>query len=178
MREKFVDQLMYQSMVGILIFLTHSRPYISFAVSCVIEYLGAPRQNHFIPAKRILRCIKGTTFYGIFYPHASTIELISYTNSDWGRDLDKRRSTSSMVFKLGPAPIHWSSKLQPTIAMSTTKTKYQTLAEGAKEIVWLHNLLVDMHILQEGPTMLFCDNQSSIIKTCEEPCLSCKNKKH
>jgi len=46
--------------------------------------------------------------------------------------------------------------------MSTTKTKYQTLAEGAKDIVWLHNLLVDMHILQEGPTMLFCDNQSSI----------------
>jgi hypothetical protein len=46
--------------------------------------------------------------------------------------------------------------------MSTTKTKYQTLAEGAKEIVWLHNLLVDMHIPQEGPTMLFCDNQSSI----------------
>jgi hypothetical protein len=106
MREKFVDQLMYQSMVGILIFLTHSRPYISFAVSCVIEYLGAPRQNHFIPAKRILQCIKGTTFYGIFYPHASTIELISYTNSDWGRDLDKRRSTSSMVFKSGHVPIH------------------------------------------------------------------------
>jgi hypothetical protein len=35
MREKFVDQLMYQSMVGSLIFLTHSRPYISFVVSCV-----------------------------------------------------------------------------------------------------------------------------------------------
>jgi hypothetical protein len=36
------------------------------------------------------------------------------------------------------------------------------LADGAKEIMWLWNLLADMHIPQEGPTMLFCDNQSSI----------------
>jgi hypothetical protein len=46
--------------------------------------------------------------------------------------------------------------------MSTTEVEYRTLAEGAKEIVLLWNLLVDMHISQEGPTMLFCDNQSNI----------------
>jgi hypothetical protein len=46
--------------------------------------------------------------------------------------------------------------------MSTIEAEYQTLVEGAKEIVWLWNLLVDMQIPQEGPTMLFCDNQSSI----------------
>jgi hypothetical protein len=46
--------------------------------------------------------------------------------------------------------------------MSTTEAKYRTLAEGAKKSVWLWNLLVDMHISQERPTMLFCDNQPSI----------------
>jgi hypothetical protein len=46
--------------------------------------------------------------------------------------------------------------------MSTTEAKYRTLAKGTKKIVWLWNLLVDMHILQEGSTMLVCDNQSNI----------------
>jgi hypothetical protein len=53
MGEEFVDQLMYKSMVRSLIFLTHSRPYISFVVSCVNWYLGAPQQTHFITIKKI-----------------------------------------------------------------------------------------------------------------------------
>jgi hypothetical protein len=68
MGEEFVDQLMYKSMVRSLIFLTHSRPYISFVVSCVNWYLGA---NSFHYYKKDLWYIKGTC-YGVFYPHACT----------------------------------------------------------------------------------------------------------
>jgi hypothetical protein len=85
-----------------LIFLTHSRPNISFVVSW---YFGAPQQIHFTTTKRILQYIKGTC-YGIFYPHVITTTLISYTNLDWDRNLNKRRSMLGMVIKLGRAPIH------------------------------------------------------------------------
>jgi hypothetical protein len=69
-------------MVGSLIFFTHSRPDISFAVSCANKYFGTPQQTHLIATKRILRYIKGMTCYGVFYLHASMKELISYANLD------------------------------------------------------------------------------------------------
>jgi hypothetical protein len=46
-------------------------------------------------------------------------EVLGYCDANWGGDLKDRRSTIGFVFMIGGGAISWSSKRQPTIALST-----------------------------------------------------------
>ena len=63
-----VDQRLYRSMIGILLYLTASRPNIMLAVGLVARYQAAPKQNHLLAIKRIFRYLQGTSHYGLWYP--------------------------------------------------------------------------------------------------------------
>jgi hypothetical protein len=63
-----------------------------------------------------------------------------------------------MIFKLDNNIISWSSKLQPTEALPTIKAKYRSLVDGGQEIMWLRRLLREPKCLEDGPTIMFCDN--------------------
>ncbi len=54
-------------------------------------------------------------------------EVLGYYDGDWGGDLENRRSTTGFVFMIGGGAISWSSKRQPTIALSTTEDKYNIM---------------------------------------------------
>ena len=73
-----------------------------------------------------------------------------------------RRSTSGFVFSLGSGAISWSSKKQPTVALSSTEAEYRGAAVAACEAVWLKRILKDLGVPIKDPTSLYCDNLSSI----------------
>ena len=60
-----VDEKLYRSLIGCLMYLTISRPHIMHAISLLSRYMHCASEIHFNIAKRILRYIKGTTDYGI-----------------------------------------------------------------------------------------------------------------
>jgi hypothetical protein len=62
---EYVDKETYQRLVGRLIYLCHTRPDISHAVSVVIRYMLDPRDGHMEAAQRILRYLKGTPGKGL-----------------------------------------------------------------------------------------------------------------
>jgi hypothetical protein len=39
------------------------------------------------------------------------MDLVGFVDFNWARELDKRRSTTGMPFKVGCSLISWSSKL-------------------------------------------------------------------
>ena len=90
-------------------------------------------------------------------------------DSDYAGDLDKRRSTTGYLFIMAGGPVCWRSTLQSTIALSTTEAEYMAVTEAFKEVIWMHDLINDLGILQEHIDG-FCDSQSAI-------CLS-KNQVH
>ena len=63
-----VDDSMYKSLIGSLSYLTASRPDILFVVSLLSRFMHSPRETHPTAAKRVLRYIKGTSKFGIFFP--------------------------------------------------------------------------------------------------------------
>ena len=73
-------------------------------------------------------------------------DCIGYVDSDYARDLDKRRSTSGYVFTLAGAPVCWRCTLQSTVALSTTEAEYMAVTEAVKEALWLRGLLEDLGI--------------------------------
>lgn len=118
----------YRSLVGGLIYLTHTCPDIAFFVSVVSQFMDKPSYIHFGAAKRILRYIAGTIGFGIWYSSKDDVvfygKLYGYLDSDFGSCFDDQRSISAHVFTLGSGVIAWSSKKQPITALSSTEAEY------------------------------------------------------
>lgn len=77
-----VDEKNYKSIVGSLIFLTHTRPDITYSVSLVSRYMTNPSEIHMKAAKRILRYVKGTLNFGIHYYSSKKFNLVGFSDSD------------------------------------------------------------------------------------------------
>ncbi|MCO5597876.1 hypothetical protein L7F22_051961 [Adiantum nelumboides] len=90
------------------------------------------------------------------------VHVHGYTDSDWVGSVSDRRSTSGYMFSFENAAVTWSSKIQPTVALSSTKIEYRGAAVAACEVAWLKMLLRDLEIQVQGPVVIYCDNLSSI----------------
>ncbi|KAK1579119.1 hypothetical protein QYE76_016956, partial [Lolium multiflorum] len=91
---KEVDQKVYRSMIGSLLYLCASRPDIVLSVGVCARYQASPKESHMMALKRIFRYLVDTPRYGIWYPKGSSFILNGYTDADWAGDKDDRKSTS------------------------------------------------------------------------------------
>ena len=101
-----IDESYYKQIVGSLMYITVSRPYIMFGVSFISKFMASPTEMHLQAAKRILRYLKGTINYGIFYKKNENKQLIAYTDSDYAGDIADKKSTSGYVFMLSGSQFH------------------------------------------------------------------------
>ena len=117
--------ILYQSIIGKLIYaMIATRLDLAFTVSLLGQFNAAPSKIHLEAAKKTIRYLKQTTTVGITYSANSLQELRGFCDSDWARDLDSWRFTSSYVFCLSGGAISWKSKRQQTVALSSTEAKY------------------------------------------------------
>ena len=130
---KLDDGTMYRQLIGSLIYLTLTRPDISYAVGVVSRYMQSPKKPHLDAARRILRYVKGTIDYGLLYKRGEDCKLVGYCDADYAGDHDTRRSTTGYVSRLGSGTISWCSKRQPTVSLSTTEVEYRSAAATAQE---------------------------------------------
>jgi hypothetical protein len=84
---------------------------------------------------------------------------LGYNN---GSDPTYRKSVTKFCIFLSDSLISWKSKKQSIIFQSSIKAKYYAMASITKKIVWLRWLLADMRVFFSHPTVMYCDNQSSI----------------
>ena len=96
---------LYKCLVGSLVYLTITRPEISYAVHQVSQYLSAPRSTHYAAVLRILWYLKGTLFHGLFYSAQSPLILRAFSDANWVGDPTDRRSTTGYYFLLGSSLI-------------------------------------------------------------------------
>jgi hypothetical protein len=90
------------------------------------------------------------------------MKLLSYSDSDWAGDLDERKSRSGYLVLLNCSAIIWSSKLQISVALSSTEAEYIALSLAARDVIWMRNLLSEIGFPQDSATPIFEDNQSCI----------------
>ncbi len=157
------DTTMYKHIVGSLIYMTITRPYLSYAIGVVSQFMQTPRKPHLDAVRRILRYMKHTLQCGIFYEAKSQLQAHGYTDANWAGNVSDRISTSGFMFSFGSGVVNWSSKKQPTVALPNTEAKYRGVAIAACEIVWLQKLLSDLGQLVDAPVVIYCDNINSIL---------------
>ncbi|KAK6128108.1 hypothetical protein DH2020_038139 [Rehmannia glutinosa] len=156
-----IDPTLYRSMIGSLLYLTASRPNISYSVCVCARYQSCPKESHLKVVKRIIRYINGTTKLGILYSSDINTNLAGFSDVDWAGDVDDRKSTTGGCFYLGNNLVSWKLKLQKCMALSTTEAEYIAVMEACKEMLWLKKFLQELDLMQEKYT-LYCDSQSAI----------------
>jgi hypothetical protein len=145
-----------------LIYLTNTRPDITFATQQLSQFLNSPTEKHYLAATRILRYLKNAPGQGLFFPRDSSLFLSGYSDADWAGCLDSRRSISGQCFFLGKSLISWKTKKQLTISRSSSEAEYRALGAATCELQWLLYLLQDLQVTLVKPPVLYCDNQSAL----------------
>ncbi|KAJ9515742.1 hypothetical protein QJQ45_008622 [Haematococcus lacustris] len=150
----------YSALVGSLLYLTCcTRPDIAFAVGALARHMSAPTKQHWAAACSVLCYLKGTADQGLLFGGVSGLQ--GFSDADYAGDKDTARSTTGYIFTLNGGAISWSSRLQPTVAMSTAEAEYMAASSVAKEALWLRKLMRDLQ-LDASCVHLGCDNQAAI----------------
>ncbi|XP_035838054.1 uncharacterized mitochondrial protein AtMg00810-like [Helianthus annuus] len=163
--DPYKDPTDYRSLVGALQYLTITRPDISYAVNQVSQFLQAPTLAHYQCVRRILRYVKGTVAFGLTFSRPSSNSLLGYSDADWARCLETRRSTYCYSIFFGGNLVSWSAKKQPTVSHSSCESEYRAMANTAAELIWITHLLRELHALPPDCPTLLCDNRSAIFLT-------------
>jgi hypothetical protein len=143
----------YPAAIGSLLYLAGcTRPDIAFAVNRLSRYLNAHEMQHHDAAKRVMRYLKRNPANGLTYRRKQEIWLTGHSDADWASDRETRRSVSGFIFDLGDSPISWNSKLQTTVANSSTDAEYLAMGAACKEAQYLKlNLESELSIIKLLP---------------------------
>ena len=106
---KSIDSSLYRSMIGSLLYLTASRPDISYSVGVCARYQVNHKESYMIALKRIIQYVKTTADFGVWYSKDTNDVLAGYSNTDWARNTDDRNSTLGGCFYVGNNLVSWMS---------------------------------------------------------------------
>lgn len=104
------NPLVYQRLLGQLIYLTITRPDICFSVQLLSQYMNKPTTAHLQAAYCLLRYITGSVSQEILLVSQSAAQLTAYCDSDWASCPVSRRLTTGYCIFLGTSPVFWRSK--------------------------------------------------------------------
>jgi hypothetical protein len=164
---------------------------MAVAVQQLAHHVSAPAMRHWVAAKRVLRYLAGTINTGLTYGRNATpdaeittadisaqqhpsytpsLVVQGFVDANWGANLDTRRATTGYVFMLSGAAISWASKLQQTVALSSTEAEYMALSAATQDALFLRQLLPifraclypHLKCAELPPIQLWEDNQGSI----------------
>ncbi|GKV03503.1 hypothetical protein SLEP1_g15792 [Rubroshorea leprosula] len=127
------DPSQYKRLVGKLLYLTITRPDLSYSIG-----------------------------QGILLSTSSPLHLIAYCDADWAGCPATRRSTTGFYVCLGNSPVSWKSKKQVTVSRSSAEVEYRAMATTASELSWLKTLLCNLQVSHSKPMTLYCDNRATL----------------
>ncbi|XP_061353980.1 uncharacterized mitochondrial protein AtMg00810-like [Gastrolobium bilobum] len=152
----------YRRLIGRLLYLTTTRPNISFTVQQLSQFVSCPSDIHMAAAVRVLKYLKGSPTTGLFFSANTNLHVSGFADVDWACCPDTRKSISGYCAFIGSSLVAWKAKKQSTISRSSSEAEYRALASLSCELQWLQYLFTDLRIPWNKPVLVFCDNRSAI----------------
>ena len=184
----------YRQAIGELIYaLTICQIDISTAIILLSQHNLHPAEIHYKAVKDLFLYLYATRKHGITYwrqtpssilpeksppqpitsedilqeyePITNATELMDSCDITWGSDKMQRRRMSGIIIMLAGGAIFYRTRLQPTIALSTTEAEFTTTSDTGKAVLYLRMILEQLGILQPQPTKILADNRGAIQMT-------------
>ncbi|GKD29682.1 ribonuclease H-like domain-containing protein [Tanacetum coccineum] len=127
----------YQKLMGKLIYLTNTRPYISYVVHCLSQFMHSPLTSHLNISFKILRYLKSYPSLGIHITKTFGMFLNAYSDVDWAKCIVTRKSVTGYCAFLNNSLVSWKIKKQNTLSKSSTEAEYRALASVTSEVIWI-----------------------------------------
>ncbi|KAK4395882.1 Retrovirus-related Pol polyprotein from transposon RE2 [Sesamum angolense] len=131
------DPEKYRRLIRRLLYLGFTRPDLSFAVQQLSQFLQHPTDQHWPAALHVVRYLKGSLATGLFFPSSNNLQLVAYTDADWGSCVDTRHSITGFCVFLGSSLISWKTKKQNTVSRSSAEAEYRAMAASIFELQWI-----------------------------------------
>ncbi|RVW92102.1 Retrovirus-related Pol polyprotein from transposon TNT 1-94 [Vitis vinifera] len=155
----------YASAIGSLMYAqVCTRPDIAFIVNVLGRYLSNPGHDHWVAAKKVMRYLQRTKDFMLVYRKVDNLEVVGYSDSDFGGCSDDRKSTSRYIFMLAGGAISWKSVKQSLIASSTMYAEFVACYGASSQAVWLRNLISELQVVDSifRPIVIYCDNNAVV----------------
>ena len=183
----------YRQALGEILFaMITCRPDISFATIKLSQYANNPAEIHYTALQNVFRYLRNSVADGLHFWRLTPLtrfELIpsktprlyhmtnchqdqeqtpenvamSYVDSDWASDTSHRRSVSGMAVLYAGAVVAYKTRLQPTVALSSTEAEFVAACDAGKTILYIRSLLDELGIEQMHATTLYEDNQGALL---------------
>nr|GEX22250.1 ribonuclease H-like domain, reverse transcriptase, RNA-dependent DNA polymerase [Tanacetum cinerariifolium] len=153
-----VNSTKYQSLIGCLRYLLHTRPDLSYSIRLLSHFMQEPREQHMKAIRQVLCYVKGTNDYGITYKHNGGDKIHGFSDSSYGVNTQEGKRTTGIIFYYGESPISWSTQKQATVALSSCESEFI----ASTQALWLKRLLSKLTHLEEENITIMVDNKSAI----------------
>jgi hypothetical protein len=179
----------YRQVLGELIYAyVICRLDIGFSITLLARFAQSPSREHYMALKGVTKYLRRTRDWGIIYwrdgpvdslplvpfdqptvdpalppfPSYQLLQLVGFVDAAHAVDLKTRRSITGLVFCLAGGAIAYKSKLQATVATSSTEAEFVAAGTAAKLAKYLRSVLAEFGFHQSAPTPLYEDNMAAI----------------
>ena len=147
---EFAEQWSYSSAVGMLLNLAaNSCPEIAYVVHQCARFTHNPKASHGAAMKLICRYFQGTKTKGLILKPSKQLTVDCFADADftgqWNVENPEDplcvKSRMGYVLLVGNCPVHWVSKLQSEISVSTMEAEYISLSMAMRDLIPLDTLV-------------------------------------
>eukprot|EP00253_Pinus_taeda_P008405 PITA_08405 len=157
-----VKATIYRQLVGSLIYLVNTQSNMCYEINQIIQEMVRPTKLYFKEIKHVLRYLRGTTQYGLWYRWTKGVKLQGFIDVDWVGNPFHRKSTSRGISNIGSIDVSWYSKKQRLVALGSGEAKYMISSQATCETIWMRKILVCLFGQQMDPAVIYCDNEICI----------------
>ena len=148
LEQEQMKNIPYALAVGSLMYAqVCTRPDIAFAVGMLGRYQSNPGIDHWRAAKKVMRYLQGTKDYMLMYRRTDDLEVVGYSDADFTRCVDSRKSTLAYIFMLAGGAVSWRSVKQTLTATSTMEAEFVSCFEATSHGVWLKSFVSGLRIV-------------------------------
>lgn len=149
----------YMSLVGAYLWLANvTRPELSYISAQLARFVSNPAMLHYRAALRVLLYLKATQTQKLTFQPCGAESICCYVDSDWSA----RFSVSGGVIDFMGYPVHWFSRTQKSVSMSSTEAEYFATCVAAREVMFVRELANDLSVRAVGPTVIHTDNKGVV----------------
>lgn len=125
--------------------------------------MSCATEHHWSLAKHVLKYVKQTIDYAIYYTADSQPEVQIDCDADHANDKTTSRSITGVCAQAFGCLVEWTSNKQHKVAQSTCEAELRAISEGIDSLWYIRNFLEELTDITKIKFKLHCDNQSALL---------------